>query len=129
DGQRGNALRDDRAGDTPPVLRARLELSLRRGTRLDGRRLRGLGAAERRALRRRRAGVDEPAVLRGRPAMTHENEQAMTQAYDRYYEHVVEQGHRRNAVYVLLKANSDWKLLSRLDLAGKRILNVGCSEP
>src|SRR5467141_69062 len=59
-----------------------------------------------------------------------ENERVMKAAYDEYYENIVENGFRHtNMPYILGKANSDWRLLSRLDLRGKRILNIACAEP
>jgi ubiquinone/menaquinone biosynthesis C-methylase UbiE len=59
-----------------------------------------------------------------------ENEQVMKAAYDDYYDQIVEHGFRHhNIAYVLGKANSDWQLLSRLDLKDKRILNIACAEP
>ena len=54
---------------------------------------------------------------------------AVAEAYERYAQRIRAAGYRGVWTYVASKALSDWALLAGLNLKGKLVLNVGCSEP
>jgi len=49
--------------------------------------------------------------------------------YERRAIEFLDKGYRTEVWYIGYKLLSDWTLLSRIDIKGKRVLNVGCSEP
>jgi len=51
------------------------------------------------------------------------------EAYARHAGRISADGYRFNSIYIATKALSDWRLLTSIDIIGKRILNVGCAEP
>ncbi len=56
-------------------------------------------------------------------------EDTVFRSYESLAPWFIEEGNRTNWGYIATKALSDWALLSRIDLAGRRVLNIGCSEP
>ena len=51
------------------------------------------------------------------------------ETYDRRADELLAGGYRATWWYLASKALADWCLLGAVDLRGKRVLNIGCSEP
>lgn len=58
-----------------------------------------------------------------------QNENEVREAYSKQADKIQEDGYRFNPVYIATKALSDWLLLTKAGPEGKRVLNIGCSEP
>ena len=59
----------------------------------------------------------------------HRDEQRVMETYEQLATRILNKGYRHNPLYLARKAAVDWELMSSVDLAGSKVLNVGCFEP